>query len=173
MKNFTLLMVVTLAATASSLAIDIATPLSAVTEAYHTGDLAKAEQLANRHVTYDSHSIDSRFVAARILVSRGKCNDAIPLLLANVKEAPGDFRSWQLLGECRIQLGKLDEGVLCLKKALELNAYYGPSYLWLAKATADKKAQSELLQKVLVMEERDTPTAKEALRMLDSQRKDK
>jgi hypothetical protein len=59
-----------------------------------------------------------------------------------------------------------------LKKALELNPCHGPSLLWLARSTADKNEQDRLLELVLVMEERDSPTAKEALKMLED-KKDK
>jgi tetratricopeptide (TPR) repeat protein len=172
MNRRTLILAVALTAAFALWAIDVAIPLFPAVEAYHKGDLEQAEKIAAGHLTWESRSVDAKFVAARIAVAREKYSDAIPLLKANTEESSQDFRSWQLLGECYVRLDKKDEGVKCLKRALELNPYHGPSYLWLAKATDDKEPQTALLRTVLVMEERDTPTAREALRMLGSQKKD-
>ncbi|MFT5491596.1 MAG: tetratricopeptide (TPR) repeat protein [Limisphaerales bacterium] len=154
-------------------AIDEAIPLSKVVEAFHQGDLEQAQKLAKLHLTYESRSVDAKLVAARVSVARRDYAAAVPLLRANVEESPRDFRSWHLLGECLARLGKIEEGVKCLRKALELNPYNGASVLWLAKTTADKNAETALLMKVLVMEERDSSAAKEALRILRSRKKEK
>ena len=152
-------------------AIDIATPLSAVTRAYHTGNLADAERVAKIHITFDSKSADSRFVSAKIYAELGKFAEAMALLRENIKESPTDFRSWALIGACHVRLGDEAEGIKCLKKALELNPYHGSSILCLAKTTTDKRKQTELLERVLVMEDRGSAIASEALEMLDASKK--
>lgn len=150
----------------TSWAIDTLTRLSDVVNAYHTGDIERADMLAKRHVMYDSHSVDSRFVAARIAVARSKFTEATPLLRANIEESPTDFRSWHLLGECELRLGKREEGIKCLNKALELNKHYSPSCLLMANSTEDKKLKIELLERVLINDDRDSAMAKEALKMM-------
>lgn len=158
-----MLMVVSLAP-----AIDVTIPLSRVTRVYHTGALEDAEKVAQRRLTWESENVESRLVTAKIKAELGKFADATWLLSRNIKESPDDFRSWSLLGICHVRLGDEAEGAKCLKKALDINPYHGPALLWLAKVTTDKIEQTTLLEQVLVMEERGSQAAKEALKMLDS-----
>jgi len=61
-----------------------------------------------------------QYQRARELMDRGRYAEAVPLLQESIAAVP-HFKSLELLGECFVNLGKLNEAVVPLAAATTLN----------------------------------------------------
>jgi predicted Zn-dependent protease len=119
------------------------------------------------HFHKDVHPFpDVWLLAGRVLVAQGEMAKAMTTLEHAAREFPKDYRIWTLIGEAHIRQGGEAEGLKSLRRSLEINGAYAPTYLWLAKASYGNPLQAVWLKKVLVLESKDSPIATEALAML-------
>ena len=144
-------------------------PLANIAHLYHSGKLEEAERAMEEHIkTYDVYpGPDTTLLAARISLARGHRRRAMALVRQCVSTHPKDHRLYFFMGVEHTRLGRGGEAVACLRKSIELNRNHAASYLWLAKTTVPREQKIRALQKVLVLEERDSPMAKQAVKMLD------
>ena len=145
-------------------------PVDSVAEAarlYHSGQLESAARVIKGALTEKRvNDRDARLLEARIFAARRYVAAALKMLESLTVEG-NDYRPWFEMGVLHIRVGDVELGREYLKRSLKLNPHHGASYLWLAKTSGEAEERTAYLGKVLLMESRGSPAAKEALALLE------
>jgi tetratricopeptide (TPR) repeat protein len=86
-------------------------------------EYAAAADKLRRAVELDPASVDAHRALAKVLVERNDNEGSAAHYNCVLTLSPDDAETWASLGACYHTLGKLNEGIACFKKALELDPY--------------------------------------------------
>jgi tetratricopeptide (TPR) repeat protein len=142
--------------------------LTEMTALYHQGEFDGALSVY-AHILKQTNPppAEVQFTFFRILLAQGKQDSAQRVMREYVKRKPTDYRPWFEWGVVRTRWCGGPRAVAPLRKAIELNPHHAPSYLWLAQTVVPKKDKIQALHKVLELEDRNSPTAKKAVAILN------
>jgi tetratricopeptide (TPR) repeat protein len=86
-------------------------------------EYAAAAEKLKRAVELEPTSIDAHRALGKVLVERNDYEGAAAQYNCVLALAPDDAETWASLGACYHTLGKLNEGIACFAKALEIDQY--------------------------------------------------
>ena len=93
-----------------------------------------------------------------IALTRGRYEEAAKHMLKELETNPGHSNAWHYLGDAQVRLGKLDDAVVPLQRAIWLNLQSTRSYLLLATVYAQQEryfVAENTLKRVIDMEPRN------------------
>lgn len=93
-----------------------------------------------------------------IALTRGRYEETAKHMLKELESNPGHSNAWHYLGDAYIRLGKLDEAVVPLQRAIWLNLQSTRSYLLLAQVYSQQERHfvaENTLKRVIDMEPRN------------------
>jgi predicted Zn-dependent protease len=133
----------------------------------HESKFAEARKIYDTRLTdEEKKDQDIQIIHIRFLLASGQFDTARKTISSYLQSFPKDYRACFLLGKTLVQAGNTREGLPLLRRSIELNPNHAPSYFSLAAGLGFDKERVAALNKVLFLEEHDSPLAKQALKLL-------
>ena len=123
-------------------------------------DLLKAEELVKKAKTFDLNNSDAQNLLGFIYAVRGQYERAIEEGQAAVELAPNNSDTYALLSESLLLIGRSNEAIVAMKKAMRLAPFYPRwflSTLGQCYVVAGKYEEAEIALKHLLKERPDHP----------------
>jgi predicted Zn-dependent protease len=134
---------------------------------YHQGQTNNSWHIyLHLQETPEKNDPDVMLVAARMYLDQRRTEEGFRLLESVSRKRPSDYLPLFVMGVEMTKLGDRDRAAAVLRESIKRNPTHGPSYLWLATATTIQQERIAALRHVIVLEERESPTAREALQMM-------
>lgn len=89
--------------------------------AWKSGDHGTAEEALTRAVELNGESVKIRTNLGRVLLERGRAQEALPHLEQAIELAPESHEVWRVLGNVYSEMGRSDDAIAAYREALLLN----------------------------------------------------
>ncbi len=128
---------------------------------YYEYDFAGAETACQRAVELNPDSSQAHQIYARLLLGRGRSDEAIAEIKTAIDIEPASLFNQRLYGNCLYNARRYEEAIAQFKRVIATNEDFGTTYMWLSNtlALSGKEAEAfEVWMKSLAVQKADEET---------------